>query len=108
MAVLASSTACAILAALTIPLLGAAPQNRPPLQVTYLANMGVLLEVGNRRIVIDGFHHGELDGAPDVPSGLLGPLESATGSMRAIEVALTTHRHLDHFAWWSVSAATSW
>ena len=100
-----SSLRSVVAATLAIVGLGAAErQSGPPLAVTYLANMGVLLEVGNRRIVIDGFHHGELDGAPDVPRELLVPLESATGTMRGIEVALTTHRHLDHFAWRSVSA----
>jgi L-ascorbate metabolism protein UlaG (beta-lactamase superfamily) len=79
-------------------------QRAPTLEVTYLANMGVLLESGNRRIVIDGFHLAELDGAPPVPAELLGPLESATGRMRGVEVALTTHRHLDHFAARSVRA----
>ncbi len=79
-------------------------QPAPALEVTYLSNMGVLLEVGNRRIVIDGFHHAELDGTPPVPPDLLGPLESATGRMRGIDAALTTHRHLDHFAAASVRA----
>ena len=79
-------------------------QRAPTLEVTYLANMGVLLESGNRRVVIDGFHRAELDGTPPIPPELLKPLEAATGRMRGVEVALTTHRHLDHFAARSVRA----
>jgi L-ascorbate metabolism protein UlaG (beta-lactamase superfamily) len=80
------------------------PQSAPPLELTYLANMGVLLEVGNRRVIVDGLHRAELDGTPPIPPDLLGPLESATGRMRPIEIAMTTHRHLDHFSASSVAA----
>ena len=102
--VLAAMLLAAILLAAILLSAATWQSSPPPLQVTYLANMGVLLEVGNRRIVIDGFHHAELDGTPDVPPELLRPLESATGDMRGIDAALTTHRHLDHFAWRSVAA----
>jgi L-ascorbate metabolism protein UlaG (beta-lactamase superfamily) len=90
--------------AVAIGLVSLERQSTPPLEVTYLANMGVLLEVGNRRVVIDGLHRAELDGTPPVPPDLLGPLESATGRMRGVEAILTTHRHLDHFSARSVAA----
>ena len=80
------------------------PRSAPPLELTYLANMGVLLEVGNRRVIIDGLHRAELEGTPPIPPDLLGPLESGTGRMRPIEIAMTTHRHLDHFSASSVAA----
>jgi len=96
-----------VLLVCAVALVGAGPverQSAPPLEITYLANMGVLLEVGNRRVVIDGLHRAELDGTPPVPPDLLGPLETATGRMRGVEAILTTHRHLDHFAARSVRA----
>ncbi len=65
--------------------------------LTYLGNMGVLLEAGDRRIVIDGFHRGGLPSYAAVPPQLLAPLESAQGPYSTLTAALTTHRHLDHF-----------
>jgi L-ascorbate metabolism protein UlaG (beta-lactamase superfamily) len=83
---------------------GGGGQSEQALQLTYLANMGVLLEVGDRRVVIDGLHRAELEGTPAVPPLHLAALEGATGAFRRIDVALTTHRHLDHFAAASVAA----
>lgn len=94
--------ACTIAAA--VGLASIERQSAARLEITYLANMGVLLEVGNRRIVIDGLHRAELDGTPSIPPELLGPLETATGRMRGVEAVLTTHRHLDHFSARSVAA----
>ena len=79
-------------------------QTRPPLRLTYLGNMGVLLEVGEQRVVIDALHRGELPGYAALPPDLLAELEGATGRLQRLDVALTTHRHLDHFAAASVAA----
>ncbi len=76
----------------------------PRVRLTYLANMGVLLESGGKRIVIDGFHHGALDGYASVPPALLGPLEQSSAPFRTLDLLLTTHRHLDHFDAGSVAS----
>jgi L-ascorbate metabolism protein UlaG (beta-lactamase superfamily) len=76
----------------------------PRLELTYLANMGVLLERDGKRIVIDGFHHGALEEYASVPPSLLGPLEQSRAPFRALDLLLTTHRHLDHFDASSVAA----
>lgn len=65
--------------------------------LTYLGNMGVLLESGERRIVIDGLHHGELADYATIPDQLLVPLEQAKPPYQRLTAALTTHRHPDHF-----------
>lgn len=75
-----------------------------PLTLTYLANMGVHLERDGRRVVIDGLHHGALAEYPAVPPSLLDTLERARPPFTAIDLALTTHRHLDHFDAASVAA----
>jgi L-ascorbate metabolism protein UlaG (beta-lactamase superfamily) len=69
----------------------------PPVTLTYLANMGVLLESRAHRVVIDGFHRGGLPEYAAVPRELLEPLEQARGPFATLDLALTTHRHLDHF-----------
>jgi L-ascorbate metabolism protein UlaG (beta-lactamase superfamily) len=79
----------------------------PRLEVIYLANMGVLVEGGGRRVVIDGFHHAELDGTAAVPSSWLQALEQSRDPFRTLDLVLTTHRHLDHFNATSVAARLS-
>lgn len=74
------------------------------LTLTYLGNMGVLLESGDRRIVIDGFQRGGLPAYAAVPPELLAPLERAQPPFELLTAALTTHRHLDHFDRASVRA----
>lgn len=88
----------------TGPLAGQAPAE---LTITYLANMGVVLEAGGRTVVVDGFHHGELADYAAVPPRLLAGLEGAEEPYRRIDLGLTTHRHLDHFAARSVAARLS-
>jgi len=92
-----------LLAALAFaPTASAAQASR--LEITYLANMGVLLESGGKRVVIDGLHRGELEGYAAVPPSMLGPLEQARAPYGTLDLVLTTHRHLDHFNASSVAA----
>jgi L-ascorbate metabolism protein UlaG (beta-lactamase superfamily) len=84
--------------------LTALPAQRPGVTVTYLGNMGVLLEGGGRRLVIDGLHHGELAEYAAVPPEMLRSLEGAHAPFEALDVAFTTHRHRDHFNAQSVAA----
>lgn len=83
---------------------GTARSQDPPLTLTYLGNMGVLLERGARKVVIDGFHRGGLPEYAAVPPGLLGPLEGNREPFTGLSLALTTHRHPDHFDPRSVAA----
>lgn len=77
---------------------------RPVLRVTYLANMGVLLEHRGRTVVIDGLHRGALADYAAVPPAVLQPLEQARPPFQRIDLAMSTHRHLDHFDPASVAA----
>jgi L-ascorbate metabolism protein UlaG (beta-lactamase superfamily) len=86
--------------------LGASPlaAQEAGLTITYLGNMGVLAEGGGRRVVIDGFHRGELEPYAAVPPRLLGALEYARPPFERLDLAFTTHRHRDHFNAQSVAA----
>ncbi|MGE0554619.1 MAG: MBL fold metallo-hydrolase [Gemmatimonadales bacterium] len=86
------------------PTAGTARPQDPPLTLTYLGNMGVLLERGGRKAVIDGLHRGGLPEYAAVPPRLLGPLETNREPFAGITLALTTHRHADHFDARSVAA----
>lgn len=72
--------------------------------LTYLANMGVLLESGGRRVIIDGFHRGELAEYAPVPAAMLESLEQARAPFRTLDLMIATHRHRDHFNAASVAA----
>ncbi len=76
----------------------------PRVSLTYLANMGVLLEGDGRRVVIDGLHRGGLAEYAAVPRTLLDPLEGAREPFGTLDLVLTSHRHLDHFDAASVAA----
>lgn len=80
------------------------PAQSPRAALTYLANMGVLLDCGGRRVVIDGLHRGALAQYPSVPPALLAALEQARPPIARLDLALTTHRHHDHFDAASVAA----
>jgi L-ascorbate metabolism protein UlaG (beta-lactamase superfamily) len=104
---MAASSVRSSLAATLFALLVGAESGRSqdrPLALTYLGNMGVHLERGGQRVVIDGLHRGALAGYAAVPPHLLGPLEAAGPPFEALDLALTTHRHLDHFDPASVAA----
>jgi L-ascorbate metabolism protein UlaG (beta-lactamase superfamily) len=68
-----------------------------PVTLTYLGNMGVLLEAGQTRIVVDGLHRGGLAEYEAVPPRILDPLERGQPPYAALTAALTTHLHKDHF-----------
>src|SRR5690606_10867358 len=95
-----------LLVALTLLAAPAAslPAQSPRAALTYLANMGVLLDCGGRRVVIDGLHRGALAQYPSVPPALLAALEQARPPIARLDLALTTHRHHDHFDAASVAA----
>ena len=89
-----------LLGFLGLPLSAQAPR----LHITYLANMGVLLEGGGKRVVIDGLHHGELAEYASVPPAMLDALEKARAPFQQLDLMLTTHRHRDHFNATAVAA----
>ena len=76
------------------------PQPAPdavPLEVTYLANEGFLVEAGGVRVLIDALFGSEVTGYPMVPDTMRSRLERAKGEFSGVSVALATHVHRDHF-----------
>lgn len=78
-----------------------------PVQLTYLGNMGVMLAGGGRVVVVDGLHRGELAEYAAIPDTLLALLENGRAPYARVAVALTTHRHRDHFNPLSVASRLS-
>lgn len=64
--------------------------------ITYIANEGVLINDGDRKIAIDGmFRH--LPGYPRPSDSVRHQIENALGPFADVELVLATHHHADHF-----------
>jgi len=68
-----------------------------PLEVTYLANEGFLIETTGTRVLIDALFGAGLPGYPAVPAAVRSRLEGGEGEFAGVTVALATHFHGDHF-----------
>ncbi len=82
--------------------LGPAPEataeDRPPLEITYVANDGFLLRAGQRAVLIDALFGGRPLDFCDVPDQeTRRRLEATSPPFDQVDVALVTHRHIDHF-----------
>lgn len=75
------------------------PAARPAagLELTYLANEGVLLSSGDRQVILDGLFRFYRDAFPLAPDSVRAALEHARPPFDGIDLVLVTHRHGDHF-----------
>ncbi len=67
------------------------------LRVTYLANEGVLLTAGDKKVVIDGLFRSAMEPYLNHSADTRKTLEKGEGTFAGITVALATHQHADHF-----------
>lgn len=65
--------------------------------VTYIANEGVLIAAKGKKVLIDGLHQKYLDEYSYPPDDLREKLESAKGEFEGIDLVLVSHIHGDHF-----------
>lgn len=73
---------------------------RPPgttVEITYIANEGVLIAGGGKQVLIDGLHREYEPSYPFLPQPYRGQIETAQPPFDKIDVILVSHRHLDHF-----------
>lgn len=88
----------------TVPEPVIAPQDakvQPPegatLEVTYIANEGVLIAAGSTQVLIDGLHRQYRPSYPFLPDPYREQIETAQAPFDEIDVILVSHTHLDHF-----------
>ena len=67
------------------------------LNVTYIANEGVLISSGDKQVLIDGLHRKYTPDYAFPPEALLKSLESAQPPYDRLRLILVSHVHLDHF-----------
>jgi L-ascorbate metabolism protein UlaG (beta-lactamase superfamily) len=84
-------------------LLVAAPASAQGIQVTYLANEGVLVEGGGARILVDALFRDSMDPYARHARDVQEQLETGGKPYDGIGLALATHFHLDH---WDAGAVT--
>lgn len=72
------------------------PEGRT-LEVQYIANEGVLISSGGKRVLIDGLHRKYLDDYAFLPDGDRKKIEAALPPFDGIDLILVSHMHGDHF-----------
>lgn len=103
-AVAAIATAYAMTRMGVVPEPIIAPQGatvpRPPgatLEVTYIANEGVLIAAGSTQVLIDGLHRQYRSSYPFLPEPYREQIETAQAPFDEIDLVLVSHMHPDHF-----------
>ena len=73
------------------------------IDITFLGNQGVMIDDGNKRVIIDGLHRGaNSTGWSSLPANKRVLLENAQPPFDSVDVAMITHNHLDHYSVFSV------
>jgi L-ascorbate metabolism protein UlaG (beta-lactamase superfamily) len=73
---------------------------RPPgatIEITYIANEGVLIAGGGKQVLIDGLHREYEPDYPFLPEPYREQIETAQAPFDKIDLILVSHRHRDHF-----------
>ena len=67
------------------------------IEVTYIANEGVLIAAGDTQVLIDGLHRQYRPAYPFLPEPHREQIETAKPPFDQVDVVLVSHVHLDHF-----------
>jgi len=67
------------------------------IEVTYIANQGVLIAAGSTQVLIDGLHREYRSSYPFLPEPYREQFETARPPFNEIDVILVSHAHRDHF-----------
>ena len=72
-------------------------QEQPSLEVTYIANEGMLISSGEKSVLIDSLYREGVSGYELVPKAELEKLETAQPPFDKVNLILVSHPHRDHF-----------
>jgi L-ascorbate metabolism protein UlaG (beta-lactamase superfamily) len=78
-------------------LLLASSSQAAELEITYLANEGVLIACGGQKVLVDALLRDSLDDYARHPPDVQEKLETGKPPFDGIVLALATHFHLDHW-----------
>ena len=71
--------------------------SQTPIEITYIANEGVLISSGGKQVLIDGLHREYERDYAFLPPADREKIETAKPPFDKIDLILVSHRHLDHF-----------
>jgi L-ascorbate metabolism protein UlaG (beta-lactamase superfamily) len=75
-----------------------APLQQPgSLEITYIANEGVLISSGDKQVLIDGLHREYKPDYAFLPAAEREKIETSKAPFDKIDLILVSHLHLDHF-----------
>jgi L-ascorbate metabolism protein UlaG (beta-lactamase superfamily) len=69
----------------------------PTVEITYIANEGVLISSGDKQVLIDGLHREYQRSYAFLPPAQREKIETAKAPFDEIDLILVSHLHLDHF-----------
>ena len=75
----------------------ATPTQAPTVEITYIANEGVLISADGKQVLIDGLHREYGPEYAFLPQAEREKIETAKAPFDKIDLILVSHRHLDHF-----------
>jgi L-ascorbate metabolism protein UlaG (beta-lactamase superfamily) len=75
----------------------ALPPQQPTLEITYIANEGVLIASSDKQVLIDGLHREYKGDYAFLPTPEREKIETAKAPFDKIDLILVSHMHLDHF-----------
>lgn len=73
------------------------PASDATLEITYIANEGVLISAGGKQVLIDGLHREYKPDYAFLPPPHREKIETAKAPFDKIDLILVSHLHLDHF-----------
>lgn len=76
---------------------GTAASQAPTVEITYVANEGVLISASGKQVLIDGLHREYDRDYAFLPPADREKIETAKAPFDKIDLVLVSHRHLDHF-----------
>ncbi len=76
---------------------GSAVQEKATVEITYLANEGVMISSAGKKVLIDALLREGLEEYQRVPSDQLEKIETGRAPFDKVSVALVSHFHRDHF-----------
>ena len=88
---------CMTMFLMTATSVAAQPATKAALEMTYLANEGVMLRSGETGVLIDALFREGVQGYARLSPDKLESLEKAEAPFDSIQAVLVTHGHADHF-----------
>jgi len=76
---------------------GLFPLQGSTVEITYIANEGVLISAGGKQVLIDGLHREYQPAYAFLPAAERENIETAKPPFDKIDLILVSHMHLDHF-----------